>query len=230
VTQTETDLRDKTSFLEVFGQLLPPSEWPQARLEPILAAFRYRVMEPGATILREGQVCASVPFVLEGRIRVYKVAESGREISLYRIEKGQSCILSLGCGSGLPSFPANVSAEEATRAAFLPHEMIRRLLAEGETFRAYALDQLARRMAEVMELVQEIAFRKVDERLVLWLTELSSTSPTGLVAATHQDLADHVGSSREVVSRILKDWEQRGALEISRGSLRLLPAFFQLRM
>jgi CRP/FNR family transcriptional regulator len=86
-------------------------------------------------------------------------------------------------------------------------------------------------MAEVMELVEEVAFRRVDQRLAQWLVEHSSSSGqgSGLISATHQELADHVGTSREVVSRILKDWEQRKKLEISRGSIKLLPAFERLR-
>jgi CRP/FNR family transcriptional regulator, anaerobic regulatory protein len=219
----------RTRFLAVFGKLFPKDELPPTRLEPILASLLHREMEEGTTILREGQVCASIPFVLSGSIRVFKTAESGREISLYRVERGQSCILSLGCGTGIASFPASVVVEKAAEAVFLPRDSVHRLFAEGRTFRDWVLDEYSRRMAEVMELVEEIAFRKVDERLAQWLAELGSASPSGLIAATHQELADHVGTSREVVSRILKDWEQRGALEISRGSLMLLAGFDRLQ-
>ncbi len=79
-------------FLEVFGSLLPKDEWPPIKVEPILSSIHYRRLEAGATILREGQVCASVPFVLEGTIRVFKSSESGREITLYRVAAGDSCI------------------------------------------------------------------------------------------------------------------------------------------
>ncbi len=216
-------------FLEVFGFLLPLGEWPPAKRHLVLESLNFREMELGTTILREGQVCSSVPFVLDGSIRVFKSAESGREITLYRIEAGESCILSAGCGSGLAAFPASAVTESATSAAFLPSETVKRLFAEGASFRDFVLDQYSRRMAEVMELVEEVAFRRVDERLAQWLQEQCSATPSGLVVATHQELADHVGTSREVVSRILKDWEQRKALEISRGSLRLLPAFEGLR-
>jgi CRP/FNR family transcriptional regulator len=216
-------------FLAVFGRLFPEGEWPKARLEPILATMRFRDMEAGTTILREGQVCAGIPFVLSGAIRVFKTAESGREISLYRVEGGQSCILSLGCGSGIASFPASVVAEKRTEAAFIPRELVMKLFAEGPSFRDWVLDEYARRMAEVMELVEEVAFRKVDERLAQWLAERGAEAPGGLVTATHQELADQVGTSREVVSRILKDWEDRGAVEIQRGSLRLLAPFAKLR-
>jgi CRP/FNR family transcriptional regulator, anaerobic regulatory protein len=216
-------------FLEVFGSLFPSKEWPTVKRQSLLENLHFREMEPGTAILREGQVCSNVPFVLEGSIRVFKTAESGREITLYRIEKGQSCILSTGCGRGLSSFPATVVTDSATSAAFLPSETVRRLFAEGPAFRDFVLEQYSRRMAEVMELVEEIAFRRVDERLAQWIQEQSSAASTGLVVTTHQELADHVGSSREVVSRILKDWEQRKLLEISRGSLKLLPGFTLLR-
>jgi CRP/FNR family transcriptional regulator len=212
-------------FQRTFGSLLPDSEWPAGKRERILASLRFRKMDEGAVILREGQVCSSVPFVLEGSIRVFKSAESGREITLYRVGAGESCILSAGCGSALAAFPASVVAESATSAAFFPSETVRRLFAEGASFRNFVLDQYSRRMAEVMELVEEVAFRRVDERLAQWLRERCSADPSRRLVATHQELADHVGTSREVVSRILKDWEQRKALEISRGSLRLLPAF-----
>ncbi len=212
-------------FLGAFGSLFPQEEWPTAKLEGLLGFAHFRDLEAGATLLREGQVCAAVPFVIEGSIRVFKTAESGREITLYRIERGQSCILSVGCGSSIKAFPASVVVEAPTLAAFLPTETIRKLLAESAAFRDYVLDQYSRRMADVMELVEEVAFRRVDQRLAQWLLERSS----GTVMATHQELADHVGTSREVVSRILKDWEERGFLELSRGSIRLLPGFDKLR-
>jgi CRP/FNR family transcriptional regulator len=216
-------------FLKVFGFLFPSGEWPVAKQRLALESLHFREMESGTTILREGQVCSNVPFVIEGAIRVFKTAESGREITLYRIEAGQSCILSTGCGRGLAFFPATVMTERATSAAFMPNDMVRKLFAEGASFRDFVLEQYSSRMAEVMELVEEIAFRRVDERLAQWLQNQCSATPSGLVVATHQELADHVGTSREVVSRVLKDWEQRKALEISRGSLKLLPGFEKLR-
>jgi CRP/FNR family transcriptional regulator len=217
----------KERFLAVFGPVFPPKEWPQGKLDSLLALAHFRELKAGETLLREGQACASVPFVIEGSIRVFKRGESGREITLYRIEKGQSCILSAGCGSSIAAFPASVVVELPTAAAFLSTETVRRLLAESESFRNYVLDQYSRRMSDIMLLVEEVAFRKVDERLAQWLRDHDGKD--GIVAATHQELADHVGTSREVVSRILKDWEDRSLLELSRGSIRLLPDFQKLQ-
>jgi CRP/FNR family transcriptional regulator len=223
-----SELGSMDRFLGIFGFLFPSGEWPAARRRILLDKLRFRGMEAGTTILREGQVCSSVPFVLEGVIRVFKTAESGRSITLYRIEAGQSCILSAGCGRGLAFFPATVVAEQATSAAFMPIDAFRTLFAEGASFRDFVLDQYSSRMAEVMELVEEVAFRHVDERLRQWLIDSSSPATDRRITATHQELADHLGTSREVVSRILKDWEQREALELSRGSIILSPDFEKL--
>jgi CRP/FNR family transcriptional regulator, anaerobic regulatory protein len=223
-----SDEEARARFLSVFGSAFPPGDSAGPRLGRFLEQLRFRSMPPGEVLLREGNVCSSVPFVVEGSIRVFKTAESGREITLYRIEEGQSCILSMACGAGIASFPAGVVVERPTLAAFLQAETVRRLFSESELFRSFVLEQYSRRMAEIMELVEEVAFRKVDERLAQILAELASASPEGIVKATHQQLADHVGTSREVVSRILKDWEERGALELSRGSIRMLPDFRRL--
>ncbi|MHB0896185.1 MAG: Crp/Fnr family transcriptional regulator [Spirochaetales bacterium] len=219
-------------FLELFPNLLPKEEWPWKKANRALESLRFRSIEAGATILREGQVCGSVPFVLEGVLRIFKTAESGREITLYRIEAGQSCILSAGCATGTGSFPASAVAEVASTAAFMPNETVRTLYAESAGFRDFMLAQYSSRMAEVIELVEEVAFRRVDERLHQWLLEVAGASspPSGPMVATHQELADHMGTSREVISRILKDWEQRGFVEIARGSLRLLPGFEKLKI
>jgi CRP/FNR family transcriptional regulator, anaerobic regulatory protein len=235
------EARDR--FLAVFGGLFPRGEWPPESLGEALALLSHRFLGAGETLIREGQGCGAVPFVLEGAIRVFKRAESGREITLYRIEAGQSCILSSGCVAaaatggahaasggleGLAAFPASAVAEGETSAAFLPVPAFRALLAEGPSFRGFVLDQYSRRMAEVIELVEEVAFRHLDERLRQWLADRVAGKADRRVVVTHQEIADQLGSSREVVSRILKDWEQRGALRLSRGEIEVLSGFEKL--
>jgi len=179
-------------------------------------------MAAGDWILREGEACAAAPFVIEGSIRVFKLAENGREMTLYRIERGQCCIMSAGCARGIASFPANAVAEKRTVAAFFPSELVGALLAGSPGFREFVMAQYAERLASVVELVQEVAFRRVDERLAAALTELAERASGGRIATTHRELAESLGTSREVVSRILKDWEIRGRLKLGRGEIRLL--------
>ncbi len=212
-------------FIEVFGGIFAGSEWTSSKRERLFGLLSYKHMDAGTALLREGQVCVSLPFVIEGSIRVFKTAPTGREITLYRITRGQLCVLSSGCGLGLTAFPASAVAEEKTFAAFLPSEAARTLMSESPSFRDFTLGQYAVRLSEIMELVEEVAFRRVDERLARLLIDTASQSSGRRVSATHQELADHIGTSREVVSRILKDWELRGALSISRGSIELTAAF-----
>ncbi len=217
--------KDIGRFFEAFGGAFSGPEWAGALRSRLAASIFFKELEPGRTILREGQTCASVPFVIEGSIRLYKISESGREITLYRMESGQFCILGLDCGRYLPFFPATTVADARTFAAFLPSEAVRGFLADSPSFRDFALAQFSSRLVEIMELVEEVAFRRVDERLALHLSQEAAKSSARRVEATHRELADHIGSSREVVSRILKDWELRGELSISRGSIELSPGF-----
>lgn len=222
--------RREADFLRLFPALAGPGS------ATLRASLHYRRFERGATLLREGSACAHVPFVLEGRVRVFKRAESGRELTLYRIEPGESCMLSSACAAGLASFPGTAVAETELEAAFLPASGLPGLLERDSGLRDFALGQYARKLAGLFELCEELAFRRVDERLAATLAERlrgaerdpGAAAPAelpNLVIATHQELADQLGSSREVVSRILKDWEDRGLLRLGRGRIELSPDF-----
>ena len=219
----------KQRFLQVFGHLFAPADWPVARREALLASVTYQLLDAGTVLMQEGAICRQLPFVLSGSIRVYKIADTGREITLYRIQAGQSCILSSSCHSGDLSFPAIAVAEIPTAAAFLPADSVSLLMEQSPAFRGFVLQQYAARMAEVIELVEEVAFRHVDQRLHEWLRDHGRESGDGLVNITHRELADHIGSSREVISRILKDWEDRRQVDLGRSSIKLLPNFANMR-
>jgi len=214
---------DEARFLRLFGEHLElGTEAGRARL---LGSAHYRHLEAGTYLMRAGESCGAVPFVLSGSLRVFKTSESGREISLYRIGPGETCILSCCCAEHGGRFPATVLAEEDTSAAFLRGETLEGLFGQSPRFRSFVLSQYASRMAEVIELVEEVAFRHLDPPLNELLTALQAAQGGKAVRATHQELADHLGTSREVVSRILKDWEDRGAIGLSRGEIALLSPF-----
>lgn len=215
----------KQRFLAEFGPLFVLDGAGPAEGAAVADSLQFRWLEAGTVLMQEGVACNQLPFVLSGCIRVCKIAESGREITLYRIQAGQSCILSAGCGMGKLSFPAIATAETETAAAFLPAAGVRRLMDGSAVFRSFVLEQYARRLSEVIELVEEVAFRHVDQRLHERLRELAGPGGAGPIRVTHRELALHIGSSREVVSRILKDWEERGLVELGRSELRLRPGF-----
>ncbi len=173
----------------------------------------------GQFICLEGNQCAHLPLVLAGTARVYKVAASGREITLYRIDSGESCILTASCILGHRDFPAFAVAETEVEAIAIPAGELPAWFNRHGAWRAYLFELLARRLGGVIELVEEVAFRHMDARLAAYL--LRDASVVGTVERTHEAVAADLGTSREVVSRLLKDFEQAGLVALSRGAIRI---------
>ena len=168
-------------------------------------------------ICLEGNKCSGIPLVLEGRARVYKLSESGREITLYRVEPGDSCILTASCIMSGIDFPAFVATETDVEAIVVPPAVLHRWVNQYEVWSEFLWTMLASRFAEVISLVEEVAFRRVDKRTADYLVHAADTS--GIIKKTHQDIAADIGTSREVISRILKEFEHSGLVTLSRGEI-----------
>jgi CRP/FNR family transcriptional regulator, anaerobic regulatory protein len=177
----------------------------------------------GKIISVEGDNCISFPFVVSGKIRVHKSAESGRDITLYRLERGDSCILTASCIISKKKFPAISVAETDTQVISIPSEMILEWIEKYDFWRKYIFDLLSSRLASIISVVEEVAFRNVDIRLADHLFKLYEQFGKE-IATTHQLLASDLGTSREVVSRLLKDLENENILLISRGKIKILDA------
>ena len=172
--------------------------------DPALLAAIERVgiaarLPRGAPICELGQECGHLALVLEGRARVYELAESGREITLYRVEAGECCILTASCIMGGERFPAFARCEQNLEAVLIPAAQVEDFMLRHAAWRRFVWRLLASRLAGVLTLLEEVTFRRLD--------------------LTHQAIADDLGTSREVVSRVLKDLEQRGLLRLARGRI-----------
>ena len=165
----------------------------------------------------EGDKCSGIPLVLEGRVRVYKLGESGREITLYRVEPGESCILTASCIMSGVEFPAFVATETKVEAIVIPPAILHRWVNQYEVWSEFLWGMLASRFSEVLSLVEEVAFQRVDKRTAEYL--LQSAGADGKIKKTHQDIAADIGSSREVISRILKEFEHKGLITLARGEI-----------
>ena len=178
-------------------------------------------IDAGDFTLMEGDTCASLAIVLEGVVRVYKSGSRGREITLYRILPGESCVLTASCiMSGRP-FPAFARVESAVVAIAIPASDVRRWVQGNEVWRSYVFSLVSDRLANVIEVVEEVAFGRLDRRIARYLLQ-SDADADSVVLTTHEHIADELGSSREVVSRILKDFENGGVVSLSRGRIRIL--------
>jgi len=172
---------------------------------------------PANTIaFRQGDTCANYLLVIEGSIKVLARGESGREIVLYRVQRGGSCVLTTSCLLSHSHYPAEGITETPVRALAIPAESFHQGLAKSEDFRRFVFEAYGQRLAEVIALVEEISFGQINQRLARYLLQHASENT---LAITHQGLATELGSAREVISRQLKDFEQRGWIEQQRGQI-----------
>lgn len=189
---------------------------PLAKLEPrhldrLLQASALRHAPDGAVLFIPRQHCEGFPLVLQGCVKVSKTSASGREIVLYRVDPGEACVMSGGCLLGNADYSATATAEGDVELLAMPGPVFQQLILESAPFRGFVFGMYGRRLGEIMELVEEIAFRKLDARLA---NLLAHRGP--VIAETHQKLADELGSVREVVSRTLRSFEQRGWITTER--------------
>jgi len=180
-------------------------------------------LDPGDYFLREGDTCAHFAVLVTGRMRVFKLAESGHEITLYHVGAGDACPLNVSCILSDRTVPAMAMVEEAVEAIVIPAATFRRWMAEHEALRTFVFQMFATRLTEVMSLVEEVAFRRMDQRLARRLHDLllQDGTPRASVEITHAELAADLGTAREVVSRLLKEFERLGAVTLSRGKIAL---------
>jgi CRP/FNR family transcriptional regulator len=191
---------------------------PDRLIAGILQASSKQYISADTIIYNEGDSCSAIAFVFSGLIRVYKSGESGREITLYEIGPGETCILNASCILSNKKYPANAVAVESVDALLIPASRFRELIDSFEQMRDFVFALLSERLASVMTTVEEVAFGRMDERLYDYLVEKSEN---GILNTTHQKIANDLGSSREVVSRLLKDFERKGKLVLSRNSIKL---------
>ncbi len=191
---------------------------PAAMLQRVADSLQTVAVPAGAIVFDERQPCRGFPFVLVGAIRVAKISAGGRELPLYRVLAGESCIISSSCLLGHADYNARGVAEGPTTLALLPRPLFDEMLGEA-VFRDFVFALFSERMAELMQLVEEVAFRKLDQRLAALLLGKGR-----VVHATHQHLADELGSVREMVSRLLKGFAEQGLVKLGREQVEVLDA------
>jgi CRP/FNR family transcriptional regulator len=189
-----------------------------ATLTAVLQRAQVMRVPAGTSMFGEGSPCRQFPLVLEGSIRVAK-ASDGRELQLYRVMPGESCVLTGGCLVGGRDYPATGVVERDALLVVLPKPVFDELLATHAPFRQYVFSLFAERLTDMMALVEAIAFHKLDRRLAAALLGRGK-----VVALTHQQLADELGSVREIVTRVLRGFADQGWVQSSRGSIEVLDA------
>ena len=174
----------------------------------------------GRDVFVEGDQAEAIALLISGMVRVYKIGETGREITLYRFGHGESCILTANAILSHKSFPAIATVEEEAEAVMIPAEVLRDWVKRHDLWREFVFDLFSDRLSTVMTVVDEVLFKRMDRRVAaLLLTRSKTLHP---VRVTHQEIAAELGSSREVISRILEDFAQQGLVESGRGTVEIL--------
>lgn len=212
-------------ILKKIGETFPLFLSENNFLEEIFTNSIYTKIPAKTFIFFEGDKCENFSLLLSGSIKVYKNSEKGREITLYRITKGESCILNASCIISKTEFPAIAVVEKDAEVILIPSAFAKDWLRSYDVWRNYIFSLITKRFSSVLEIIEEVAFRRVDSRIVEFL--LKSVNPKSLeIKVTHQKIASELGTSREVVSRILKDLELENLLELKRGSIILKDEIF----
>ena len=189
-------------------------------LDTIEAAKAVHI-DPETTLFSGLAKCNNFMLILKGTIRIYQTAEDGREITLYRVEQGDLCMLSLNSLLKNKSFNAIAVSESNIKALVLTAEAFSDIMNGSQVFREYVLSTLTERLCETIYLIQDTAFNHLNMRLACMLGSLFERNQGPTLKITHQELAHELGTTREVISRILKDFERQKCVRLSRGYIEL---------
>lgn len=192
---------------------------PPALEQEVAHNLRLMKVPAGTSVFSERDPCNGFPIVLRGRVRVSKALESGRELALYEVTPGESCVISTSCMLGSAPYGARGECATDAEIALIPRNTFDRLIAEHRPFREEVLQVFADRILHLMELIESIGFQRLDRRLAASLLGKGAK-----VSASHQEIAEQLGVSRESVSRLLKQFEQSGCVNLGRGAIEITDA------
>ncbi len=190
--------------------------------DALLKAANY-MSAPKGTLLHNGDAdCIGIILVHEGRLRVYMMSEEGKEVSLYRIFQRDVCLFSASCMMDSIQFETFVETDQNTTFWLIPAFEYRKIMEESAVLANYTNDLMASRFSDVMWLMEQIIFKSMDERLADFLISEKVLVNSDNISITHEKIAQHLGSAREVVTRLLKYFQEEGAVRLSRGGITIL--------
>jgi CRP/FNR family transcriptional regulator len=192
---------------------------PQLVREFQRAAYHVRI-PAGREIFVEDDQVDGIALLMSGEVRVYKIGETGRELTLYRFGRGESCVITANAILNMQNFPAIAVVEEDAEAVMVPAGTFNEWVRRYDPWREFVFQLISQRLADVMEIVEEVAFHRMDRRIASFLMERMQEGNPILI--THQAIANELGTSREVVSRLLADFASREAVSLGRGEISVL--------
>ena len=175
------------------------------------------------TLIHQGDLdCTGLLVLKSGQLRAYSLSEEGKEITLYRLFERDVCLFSASCIMKSIQFELTIEAEKESEFWVIPASIVERIMKQSAGFSNYINEIMSSRFSEVMWLMEQIMWKSLDKRLAAFLVEESLIEETETLKITHEKIANHLGSQREVISRMLKYFQEEGLVQLSRGSIELL--------
>lgn len=172
--------------------------------------------------IHDGSECSGVILVRSGSLRLYMMSDEGRDITLYRLHRGDMCILSASCVLNAITFDVLVDVEEDSECYIISGPAFEAAAERWPDIKIFALETVVSRFSDVMWIMQQILFMSMDKRLAIFLSDEAVRTGSDIISLTHGQIARYMGSAREVVSRMLKYFANEGIVEVSRGGIRIL--------
>ena len=216
---SEKDFSELKSLLLDYPDL---TESADEQCWDMLAGAKVQTFEPSTILFHENMVCEHFMLIVEGCIRVFKESSEGREVTLYRVEPGQLCIHNLNSLVDGIQYPIIARAEKPIRGLIISRAAFKQALDESASFRTYVLRTLTGRLSHMADLIAGFAFSRLDLRVACWLNDQFEKSCGRPIKVTHSDVADELGTTREMISRILKDFEHKRCIQLARGKIHLV--------
>ena len=200
-----------------FWKLLTDSEKELVQQNAVI-----RLYKKGTRVYSSERECLGMLFVMQGEMRTYLLSEEGREVTLFRIYPNDLCVLSASCVISQISFDTQMSAQKDTEALMIPPNIVLLLKEKNLSVRCFLYELATKRFSDVMWAMQQILFKRLDQRLALFLMQESQRLGTDTIHTTHEQIAQQISSAREAVARMLKQFSEDGLVELKRGAIRLL--------
>ena len=212
---------------DILRKALPNLTDPKL-LDRLLEKGQFSTFEPGKTLMEPGQFVKAVPLVLEGSIKIMRMDEDGKELFLYYLEAGETCALSLTCCSAARPSEIKAVVEEKVTVLFVPIQVHEQLTDEFKQWKDFVSSTYQHRFQEMLTVLDAIAFKRMDERLMNYIVTKMKQLKTNELHTTHQEVANELGTAREVISRLLKQLEKKKWIELGRNIIYIRDDFEEL--
>ena len=218
----EEDERMETKCENIYKENFPFWEKISDADREYIYRNSHMITYPKGRNIHNGEECSGVIFVRSGSLRLYMMSDEGKEITLYRLHRGDLCMLSASCVLDAITFDVFVDAEEDSQCCVVSGSAFAAVSQRNPDIRIFALETAVSRFSDVMWVMQQVLFMSMDKRLAIFLSDESARTGSDTIALTHGQIARYMGSAREVVSRMLKYFASEGIVEVSRGGVTIL--------